>query len=203
MWHMFLCCRYERKIRLASRYAYSLVAFAPLLFSSPLLLSSSPSPLSPSRYHHLDTCLNTYLNMSSRPKAIDSPTTRLDLSASQLFYLSVYSIYVHKSPRVVRTLVNQLNPKPKLTLKEIESTYIYLHDTEHEAWVRAKDMNRDEKELLRTILQDCGVKPSRWNVEVIQPVRSMAGLRLKSPTQPQSDLEDHDGETEEVSINPT
>lgn len=108
---------------------------------------------------------------------------RLDLSLNEIFQLSVYSIYVSPSATVVASLMNQKwTPKPRLTTKDVKTTYLYLHDTEHDAWVRAKNMNRMEKELLRTILRDCGVEEKLWNVDVVRPVGPTAGLRLESPT---------------------
>lgn len=43
-------------------------------------------------------------------------------------------------------------------------------------------MNRMEKQLLETILKDCGVEERLWNVDVVRPVGATAGLRLESPT---------------------
>lgn len=112
---------------------------------------------------------------------------RLDLSPSHLFQLSVYSIYVSSSPSAVASLLNaHLKLKPRLTTSDVKSTYLHLHDTEDEAWVRAKDMNRLERELLRTILRNCGVEEKFWNVDIVKPVKPTAGLRLESPIMPES-----------------
>lgn len=103
-----------------------------------------------------------------------------------LVQLSVYNIYVSSYPTVVASLMNQKwAPEPRLTAKDVKITYLHLHDTMHEAWVRAKDMNRMEKELLKTILKDCGVEEELWDVDVVKPVGPTAGLRVGSPTVPQ------------------
>lgn len=104
-------------------------------------------------------------------------------------------MYVSSSPTTVGDLVNQLNPVPKLTPKDVASTYLHLHDTEHATWVRVKDMNKAEKDLLRNILQNCGVHEKLWRVDVIQPMRGLAGLRLVSPSLLKFNIEDEDGET--------
>ncbi len=53
-----------------------------------------------------------------------------------------------------------------------------LHDTEHAMWIRAKDMNRTEKELLRSMLGDYGVANQLLNVDIIKPVAPTACLRV-------------------------
>ncbi|MCJ1464358.1 hypothetical protein MMC07_002971 [Pseudocyphellaria aurata] len=114
---------------------------------------------------------------------IGSP--RRDLSPNELFQLSVYSIYVSSSAWTVASLMNRKwTPTPRLTVKDVQATYLHMHDVEHDAWIRAKNMNRMEKELLQTILRDCGVKEELWNVDMIRPVGPTAALRLESPTAP-------------------
>lgn len=123
--------------------------------------------------------------MSPSVKAIVMRLPRLDLSRNELFQLSVYSIYVSCSANVVASLMNRKwTPTPRLTPKDVKTTYLHLHDIQHDAWVRAKDMNRIEKELLQTILRDCGVEEELWNVDIIRPAGPTAGLRLESPTTP-------------------
>lgn len=124
--------------------------------------------------------------MAQPEKPIVMPKPRLNLSHFELFLLSVYSIYVSPSATVVASLMNRKwEIKPRLTAKDVTNTYQHLHDTEHDAWVRAKDMNREEKDLLRTMLIECGVKEILWNVDVVRPVGPTAGVRLVSPTAPQ------------------
>lgn len=124
--------------------------------------------------------------MAQPDKPIVMQKPRLDLSHSELFLLSVYCIYVSPSAISVASLMNRkCEIKTRLTKKDVTTTYQHLHDTEHDAWVRAKDMNRVEKDLLRTIMRDCGVEEILWNVDVIRPVGATAGLRLVSPTAPQ------------------
>ena len=88
-------------------------------------------------------------------------------------------------------------PEPKLTEEDVKITYLHLHDTQHPAWVKAKDMNRAEKELLRTILEDCGVPKKLWDTDIVKPIRSMAQLRLETPSQSEFDCE-HRGGDEDV-----
>ena len=118
---------------------------------------------------------------------------RLDLSPNEFFQLSVYYIYVFTSETKVASLMNRKwAPKPRMTTKDVKTTYLHLHDTEHVEWIRAKNMNRNEKELLRTILRDCGVEEELWNADVIRPVGPIAGLRLESPTVPESSSRDEE-----------
>ena len=125
--------------------------------------------------------------MPPRYQAIVMTLPRLDLSPNELFQLSVYHIYVFTSATKVASLMNRKwAPKPRMTTRDVKATYMYLHDTEHAAWIRAKNMNRNEKELLRTILRDCGVQEELWTADVIRPVGPTAGLRLESPTVPES-----------------
>lgn len=127
--------------------------------------------------------INSNTIMSRRLKTTVMAMPRLDLSLNELFQISVYSIYVSPSPTVVASLMNQKwTPKPRLTTQDVRTTYLHLHDTEHDVWVRAKNMNRMEKQLLETILKDCGVEERLWNVDVVRPVGATAGLRLESPT---------------------
>lgn len=45
-------------------------------------------------------------------------------------------------------------------------------------WIRAKDMAREEPNELKRILRDeIGMERRKWDVRVVQPVMSMAGLR--------------------------
>lgn len=96
---------------------------------------------------------------------------RLDLSLDELFKLCLYSIYLSPSPTVVASVLNQrLKPVPRLTTKDVMVTYLHLHDCEHESWMRARDMNKLEKELLCNILAREGVEAELLNVDLIQPV---------------------------------
>ena len=102
---------------------------------------------------------------------------RLDLSPDALFKLSLYSIYLSPSPTVVASVLNQrLTPVPRLTTNDVMVTYLYLHDSEHESWVRAKDRNKLEKELLRDILAQEGVEAELLDVELIRPVGPISCL---------------------------
>ncbi|CAF9938741.1 hypothetical protein IMSHALPRED_001072 [Imshaugia aleurites] len=105
---------------------------------------------------------------------------RKDLSDKILFRLSLYYIYVSPETWKVASLLNQLhNLKPGIATQEVRATYLHLHDTEHEMWVRAKDTARNEPEELKRILRDeIGLEPERWNVRVVKPVMAMAALRL-------------------------
>jgi hypothetical protein len=108
---------------------------------------------------------------------------RLDLSAEQLLYLSVYKIYVSTSNHVIKLLLNRkFCIDPKLSRKDVSVTYMHLHDTEHTMWIRARSMNEAEKEHLATIMKDCGVEKERWDTNLIRPVGQTAQLRLVSPT---------------------
>lgn len=127
--------------------------------------------------------INSKFTISIPTKPIVMALPRLDLSTHQLFQLSVYSIYVSHSAARVASLMNQKwAPKRILTTRDVKTTYLHLHDTEHEAWVRAKNMNTMEKELLETVLRDCGVEEKLWNVDIVRPVGPMASLRIESPT---------------------
>ena len=104
---------------------------------------------------------------------------RKDLSANALFRLSLYYIYVSPETWEVASLLNHLDKiKPRIATQEVESTYLYLHDTEHRMWVRAKDMARKESEELKRILRDeIGLGRERWDVDVVKPATPMAQLR--------------------------
>lgn len=108
---------------------------------------------------------------------------RPDLSLDQLLHLSIYKIYVSTSSKSVSMFLNRkFDIKPRLTTKDVEATYINLHDTENEIWVRAKNMNRVEQPLLRYILADCGVRKAVWGGDLLKTAGPIACLRL-SPTQ--------------------
>ena len=66
----------------------------------------------------------------------------------------------------------------KLTAEDCSTIYLDLHDSGHNAWVRARDMNRQEAALLRTMMQNLGMARKRWDVDVIQPVGGMACYRI-------------------------
>ena len=105
---------------------------------------------------------------------------RKDLSSNILFRLSLYYIYVSPKTWQVASLLNQLHKiEPGIATEEVKSTYLHLHDTEHEVWVRAKDMARKEPDELKRILRDeIGMEPDRWDIRVVKPVMAMARLRL-------------------------
>ena len=104
---------------------------------------------------------------------------RKDLSGNVLFRLSLYFIYVSPETWKVASLLNDLDKvKPRIATQEAESTYLYLHDTEHTMWVRAKDMARKEPDELKRILrEEIGLERERWDVNVVMPVTPMALLR--------------------------
>ena len=111
------------------------------------------------------------------PNSINT-VPRLDLHDEILFKLSLFSIYLSPNPTVVASLLNQrLCPKPRLTTEDVIVTYLYLHDTQHASWVRARDMNRLEKEHLRALLSQEGLEKKLLDVEVIQPVGPIGCLR--------------------------
>lgn len=68
--------------------------------------------------------------------------------------------------------------RPPLTAEDCSTIYLELHDSEHGGWVRARDMNRQETELLRTMMQDLGVARKRWDVDMIQPVGHTTCYRI-------------------------
>lgn len=110
---------------------------------------------------------------------------RPDLSSENLLYLSIFKIYVSTSSRSVSTYLNRLFCfKPKLTTKDVEATYVILHDTENEVWLRAKCMNTTETRLLRTILKESGVEKRIWNRNPLKPAGPTACFRL--PTSPRT-----------------
>ena len=105
---------------------------------------------------------------------------RMNLSNEELLRLSLYYIYVSPKACYVASLLNQLHDiQPGIATQEVKSTYYYLHDTEHPAWVQAKDMARNEPDELKRILRyEIGVERKRWDVRVVKPVMEMARLRL-------------------------
>ncbi|KAI4246540.1 MAG: hypothetical protein L6R40_001903 [Gallowayella cf. fulva] len=105
-------------------------------------------------------------------------TERL-LPDHQLFYLAFLRIYVSTSYRTVASHLNRyFELQPPLTAAECSTLYLELHDTEHERWMRARDMNRQETELLKTMMQDLGLTKKRWDVDLIQPVGSATCYRV-------------------------
>jgi hypothetical protein len=114
---------------------------------------------------------------SPLPKSIKTQP-RLDLRYDVLFKLSLFSIYLSSSPTVVASVLNQrLSPKPRVTTEDVIVTYLYLHDNEHPSWVKARDMNRSEKELLRALLGEEGLEKALLEVRIIQPVGPIGCLR--------------------------
>ncbi len=104
---------------------------------------------------------------------------RLDLTQDELFHLCIFYIYVSVSAEAVATLMNKcFRPRLILTDKNVQDTYLHLHDTENETWIRAKDMNRREKEMLKNILSTHGVGHQLLEVDVVKPVAPMACLRV-------------------------
>lgn len=67
---------------------------------------------------------------------------------------------------------------PKLTTNDVEATYINLHDTENEIWVRAKNMNQAETELLKCMLADSGVRKTVQDSDLLKTAGPTACLRL-------------------------
>lgn len=63
---------------------------------------------------------------------------RKDLSNTDLFRLCVYHIYNHPQSIVdgVRRFNNERNPQSPLKVREVKPTYDWLHDSNHEAFVR-------------------------------------------------------------------
>lgn len=110
---------------------------------------------------------------------------RPDLSSENLLYLSIFKIYVSTSSRSVSTYLNRIfSFKPRLTTRDVEATYVILHDTENEIWVRAKCMNTEERVLLKTILKESGVRKRVWNKHTLKPAGPTACFRL--PTSPRT-----------------
>ena len=110
----------------------------------------------------------------------NAPTfPRLDLDQYQLLHLCIFYIYLSSSTETVAKLLNQhFKPQWNLTAKNVEDTYLHLHDTEDVIWTRAKDMNRDEKELLKNTLKKFGADNRLLNVNIIKPVAPMARMRV-------------------------
>ncbi|KAL8989425.1 MAG: hypothetical protein Q9177_001684 [Variospora cf. flavescens] len=107
-------------------------------------------------------------------------TIRHDLTPHQLFYLSFLRVYVSNSYRTIATHFNrnfEAHPAA-LTPKDCSATYLGLHDSEHESWIRARNMNREEPELLKVMMQFLGVAKRRWDVELISPVGPMGCCRV-------------------------
>lgn len=106
-------------------------------------------------------------------------TIRHDLSPHQLFYLSFLRVYVSTSYRTVATHFNRnFEALPALEPVDCSATYLHLHDSEHESWMRARNMNREEPELLKVMLQFLGVAKKRWDAELILPVGPMGCCRV-------------------------
>lgn len=123
-------------------------------------------------------------NLRSIPSTTMPPRTpnngiiRHDLTPHQLFYLSFLRIYVTASPRTVAFHFNRtFDPQQPLMARDSVATYINLHNSEHESWIRARDMNREEPELLKIMIQFLGLPRKRWDLDLIQPVGPMACLR--------------------------
>lgn len=128
--------------------------------------------------------ISTWKNVSSMASLSTSKMQtqpRLDLNSEALFKLSVFSIYLSPSPTVVASVLNQrLSPQPRLTTDDVIVTYLYLHDNEHPAWIRARHMNRSERELLRSILCEEGVEKELREIEVIRSVGPIGCRRTSS-----------------------
>lgn len=106
-------------------------------------------------------------------------TLRLDLTKDQLLYLCIFYIYLSPSAAIVAALLNKcFNLKRLLTAENVQNTYLHLHDTEHAIWRRAKDINREEKELLKCTLRSFGMERRLLDVDIIKPVAPMACLRV-------------------------
>ena len=106
---------------------------------------------------------------------------RLDLNGEALFKLSLFSIYLSPNTTVVASVLNQrLKPQPRLTTDDVIFTYLYLHDNEHPMWTRARDMNRLEKKLLKSMLAQEGVEKELLEVDTIRPVGPVGCLRTSS-----------------------
>lgn len=103
------------------------------------------------------------------PQPTNEHTIR-HFSHHQLFYLAFLRIYVSISYKTVASHFNRcFDLRPPLTARDCGTIYLDLHDSEHSAWVRARDMNRQEAELLRTMMQNLGLARKRWDVDLIQP----------------------------------
>lgn len=107
------------------------------------------------------------------PRPIKEPTTIGDLNDYQLFYLAFLHIYVsHYYGTVASHFNRHFDLRPPLRAKQCENIYEQLHDTQHRAWAKAKDMNRKETDRLRVMMEILGLPRVRWDVDLIQPVGS-------------------------------
>ena len=131
-------------------------------------------PLTPCSY-----AIHTLPTMSPTLRSTAPTIPRLDLSQDQLLHLCIFYIYLSPSTEIVARLLNRrFKPKWKLTAKNVEETYLHLHDTQHAIWTRAKDMNREEKVLLKNTLTKFGVDNRLLNVNIIKAVAPMARMRV-------------------------
>lgn len=105
------------------------------------------------------------------PRPINEPTTMGGLNDYQLFYLAFLRIYVSHYYGTVASHFNRLfGRRPPLRAKQCEIIYEQLHDSLHSSWVKAKDMNRQEADRLRVMMEIVGLPRERWDVDLIQPV---------------------------------
>ncbi|KAL9031857.1 MAG: hypothetical protein Q9196_000171 [Gyalolechia fulgens] len=104
---------------------------------------------------------------------------RLDFSSYQLFYLAFLRIYVATSYRTVASYFNRsFDVQPRLRTKDCYATYLDLHDSKHESWVRARNMNKEEPELLKIMMEVSGLPRRRWDADFIHPVGPMGCYRV-------------------------
>lgn len=114
------------------------------------------------------------------PRKPKNGVIRHDLTCHQLFYLSFLRVYVSPSYRTIASRFNRcfIEVQPPLKSKECEATYLNLHDSEHESWIRVRDMNREEPELLKIMMEVLGLARDRWDVGLILPVGPMGCYRV-------------------------
>lgn len=118
--------------------------------------------------------------MSQRLVSAERPPLRPDLMAEHLLHLSIFKLFVNPSSRSVAIRLNKrFKLRPKIKIKEVDAIYLYLHDIEHDMWLKAKSMNDGEGTQLRQFLSDCGLPPRVWSsVNRLRPVNPTACLRL-------------------------
>ncbi|KAL2037500.1 hypothetical protein N7G274_009781 [Stereocaulon virgatum] len=104
------------------------------------------------------------------------------LESSILFKLCVYYIYVTDESDEDHKQVASAFMKNHAGIfgkkRQATATYQHLHDTKHASWVKAKDLNIERPEQLRSILRDeMHLPPERWDRPIILPVAPTAQLR--------------------------
>ena len=104
---------------------------------------------------------------------------RDDLLPIHLLYICVHKIYVRPTSKVVAGRVNRhFKDKgtltKKLTRADADIVFTYLRDTEHEEWVKAKNMVQADPRTLKEILTHLRVKPRFWLVGSARPISRWA-----------------------------